>query len=106
MPRPLSPASDALDDALRAADTVDTDKPFAGIQWKNTDACLDVHCACGALCHFDGYQAYRIKCAECGRVYVVGQRVVLVEITAEQAQAFIDEMNSPHVVWFKEAKGD
>ena len=33
--------------------------PYAYIQWKGTDVCLDVHCTCGAeLLHYDGYFAY------------------------------------------------
>ena len=43
--------------------------PHAWIQWKGTDVCMDVHCACGEQVHLDGYFAYHIKCGACGQVY-------------------------------------
>lgn len=30
------------------------ENPYAFIQWKGTDVCMDFHCECGAHCHFDG----------------------------------------------------
>lgn len=41
----------------------------AFIQWKNTDACFDFYCDCGAHCHYDGYFAYTVKCPHCSQVY-------------------------------------
>ena len=43
--------------------------PYAFIQWKGTDVCMDFHCECGAHCHFDGYFAYVVKCPHCKTLY-------------------------------------
>ena len=51
--------------------------PFALIQWKGTDVCLDLPCECGAQLHFDGYFAYHIRCAHCGAVWKLPTRVPL-----------------------------
>lgn len=47
----------------------DTERPDAFIQWKGTDACLDIYCACGEQFHFDGYFAYELTCGYCGQTY-------------------------------------
>ena len=57
------------------------------IQWKGTDACIDLHCKCGAHLHFDGYFLYHFKCPHCERSYAVGQTVALIEMTAEEVEA-------------------
>jgi hypothetical protein len=56
------------------------DGPTGWIQWKNTDACVDLHCVCGTLGHFDGYHMYKVECQDCGRKYVVGQNIKLIEL--------------------------
>ena len=43
--------------------------PFAGIQWKGTDVCMDVHCKCGHDSHFDTDFCSHLKCPKCGQVY-------------------------------------
>lgn len=43
--------------------------PHAFLQWKGTEACFDFKCECGALCHYDGYFAYTVKCPHCMTVY-------------------------------------
>lgn len=40
----------------------------ANVQWKGTDACMDVYCPCGRQSHFDGLFAYFVRCA-CGKVW-------------------------------------
>lgn len=50
------------------------------VQWKGTDVCIDVHCPCGALGHFDGYFAYYLHCPRCGTVYEAGTQVRLKKI--------------------------
>ena len=47
------------------------------IQWKGTNACFDIHCECGEGSHFDGYQAYAIRCPHCERQFDVQQTVEL-----------------------------
>lgn len=50
------------------------DEPEAGtphifLQWKGTNACMDVYCLCGEHLHFDGYFAYAIQCGGCKQIY-------------------------------------
>jgi len=47
----------------------DDTRPDAFIQWKGTDACLDLYCTCGGQFHFDGYFAYELTCGRCGQTY-------------------------------------
>lgn len=48
---------------------VKRERPYAWIQWKGTEVCCDIHCACGAHHHFDGDFMYYVKCPDCGQVY-------------------------------------
>ena len=50
--------------------------PYAFIQWKGTDLCMDFHCECGAHCHFDGMFAYTVQCPHCSTVWEMPQTVV------------------------------
>lgn len=45
------------------------DRPDAFIQWKGTNACIDLYCTCGEQFHFDGYFAYELTCGHCGQTY-------------------------------------
>jgi hypothetical protein len=56
------------------------DGPHVWIQWKGTDVCADIYCACGHHMHFDGDFMYFVKCAECSRVWEVGTHVRLYEV--------------------------
>jgi hypothetical protein len=47
----------------------DDTRPDAFIQWKGTDACLDLYCICGEQFHFDGMFAYELTCGNCGQTY-------------------------------------
>lgn len=53
--------------------------PYAFIQWKGTNVCADIHCACGAQIHFDGGFMYAVKCPHCGAEWAVEPFVRLVE---------------------------
>lgn len=44
-------------------------RPYAFIQWKGTDACVDFHCECGAHHHIDDMFLYAIKCHICGTIW-------------------------------------
>ena len=59
------------------------DAPYGYVQWKGTDACLDLKCTCGALTHLDGERAYVIKCVKCGRVFWVQPYVLMTELEGE-----------------------
>lgn len=76
-------------DRLSVFEKRDDDKPHAWIQHKGTDICMDVHCSCGAHTHFDGDCCYFLKCGACGKPYIVGQTIVLLEL-AESEAAGID----------------
>lgn len=54
--------------ARYAPDFTPIDGPSVFLQWKNTDVCLDFHCACGAHGHYDGYFAYSLRCPSCDAV--------------------------------------
>lgn len=60
-------------------------RPFGVIQWKGTTVCMDVHCACGAHLHADAEFMYYVECPHCRRLYALGFKVNLVELTGEQA---------------------
>lgn len=53
------------------------DRPHVWIQWKGTDVCCDIHCACGEMLHFDGEFFYFVKCGACGQTWEVGSHVAL-----------------------------
>ena len=60
--------------------------PHGWVQWKGTNVCMDLHCACGAHGHIDYGFAYTVKCTICGRVYDVAGSVVLVEVPKDEAE--------------------
>lgn len=45
------------------------ESPFARIQWKGTNVCMDIHCLCGCSLHLDDEFTYHIKCGKCEQVY-------------------------------------
>jgi hypothetical protein len=49
------------------------------VQWKGTDACLDLSCDCGNLGHFDGMFAYALRCPACKKVWVMPHTMIPVE---------------------------
>ncbi len=55
-------------------------KPSNFIQWKGTDVCIDIWCACGHQYHFDGLFMYAVKCSKCGRIYEMDTRVKMKEV--------------------------
>lgn len=52
--------------------------PFAGIQWKGTDVCMDVHCECGHHSHIDCAFSYFVRCPMCNAVYECNPRIQLI----------------------------
>ena len=50
------------------------------LQWKGTDACMDVYCACGYHAHIDDLFLYHVKCPRCGRVYACNPHIELKEL--------------------------
>jgi hypothetical protein len=47
----------------------DDTRPEVFLQWKGTDACLDLYCTCGGQFHFDGYFADELTCGNCGQTW-------------------------------------
>lgn len=60
-------------------------EPYGWIQWKGTDVCIDLRCACGHSGHVDADFFYYYRCPACQRLYAVGQNVKLIALTPEQA---------------------
>ena len=50
------------------------------IQWKGTDVCIDIHCKCGNINHFDGYFFYKYKCPKCNVIYKTDPKINFIEI--------------------------
>ena len=62
-------------------------EPYAWIQWKGTNVCMDLNCACGALVHVDAEFAYYVRCPHCRRIYAMDGHVRAVELTDEEVRA-------------------
>ena len=58
-------------------------EPHGWIQWKGTNVCMDVHCACGESSHIDGEFTYHVKCPNCGRIYFCNGHIELIELENE-----------------------
>lgn len=69
---------------VHSQDRDDDGTPGGRIQWKGTHVCIDVWCECGHSEHYDGMFFYRWRCPECGQRYVVGERIRLLPISAEE----------------------
>lgn len=52
----------------------------AFIQWKGTDACLDLHCTCGTDLHFDGDFAYAIRCWKCRAIWEMPTELAVTQV--------------------------
>ena len=57
--------------------------PHGWIQWKGTNACMDVHCKCGELFHIDSLFAYHVKCPHCGTVFMCNGHIEIIELEIE-----------------------
>ena len=64
------------------------EEPRGWIQWKGTNACIDLRCVCGAFGHLDGDFLYFVKCNACGRAYAVNPNVQLVELDETERAHF------------------
>lgn len=66
--------------------TLPSGSPFASIQWKGTDVCMDIHCSCGQHSHIDEEFVYHVQCPSCGKVYMCNSHIELIPLTEEEAQ--------------------
>lgn len=62
----------------------DNKGPHGWVQWKGTEVCMDLHCACGHHGHVDADFFYYYRCPACKKAYAVGQVVKLIALTPEQ----------------------
>lgn len=60
------------------------DETSVFVQWKGTEACLDLHCLCGYHGHFDGLFAYFVGCGQCGRVYEMPHTFTLTPVDKDE----------------------
>ncbi len=65
-------------------DEKDDKRPKIYIQWKGTDACLDLYCVCGEQWHMDEDFLYFVKCPYCGRVYETSCHIAMYELTLQE----------------------
>lgn len=68
------------------AQDVPKSESSAWIQWKGTDVCMDIHCRCGHMSHFDGDFAYIVECPHCHQAYAMGCNVKMIPLTDEQRE--------------------
>lgn len=77
------------DDTYTRCEEADKDvksKPHAWIQWKGTDACMDIHCSCGDLTHVDADFAYHVQCGSCGKVWHMCSNVRMIEAHPDEVE--------------------
>lgn len=55
------------------------------IQWKGTNVCMDVRCSCGKTGHVDAEFCYHVRCGYCGKVFAVGQNIMLIPLSSDLA---------------------
>ena len=79
------PKYEDADAALSAPWEAPDAPPVGWAQWKGTDLCMDLRCACGELSHVDGSFVYTLMCRGCKRVYLLDQHIRLVEIDPASA---------------------
>ena len=78
----------------------DTEKDaHAWVQWKGTDVCLDVRCACGFLGHIDADFVYYVKCPRCQKTYECNGHIELIEVDASAADVDIEPLEEDGVSW-------
>ena len=65
---------------------IDQELPHGWIQWKGSDACVDLRCRCGHLGHYDGWSLYFYKCPACSETFCVGQVIRLYPIEKDRGE--------------------
>ncbi len=78
--------ADAVATAVQAAVSDAPTDVF--IQWKGTEACLDLHCECGVHGHYDGFFAHLLQCSACGAQYEMPATVAPRRVTADAPASY------------------
>ena len=63
--------------------------PYARIQWKGTDVCMDVQCVCGKHFHADGWFAHYVRCPFCQVVLKCNPNIELIIEEEEQSECIV-----------------
>ena len=93
----MSEEDDRFGDVCQKIDvSTRVDGPHAYVQWKGTDACLDVRCACGGGFHIDAEFAYIVRCPECKEAFGVGPYVKLVPLSEQEVADYKFDPKMPH----------
>ena len=77
-------------------DRDERDTPQGKIQWKGTNVCMDVWCACGTHSHIDAYYAHMFRCWRCGKTYFVSPYVNLYEVPFYVSGLTVEDINGEH----------
>ena len=72
------------------------DGPHGRLQWKGTDACIDLRCSCGARGHVDGDFLYYVRCVGCGARFALSPYVVLIPIGFETPSHVTEDFGAAH----------
>ncbi len=68
------------------------ERPHGWVQWKGTQACIDLLCACGVHGHLDEDFLYHVKCSVCGAVYALDGQIRLVKLNEEEIADLVHEV--------------
>ena len=68
------------------------DSPYAWIQWKGTSVCMDLHCLCGTLTHFDQDFTYYVRCSNCQQIYMANGHIEMVPLTVIESEVVMDQV--------------
>ncbi len=68
-----------------------SEKAYGWIQWKGTNVCIDIHCACGHAGHVDTDFFYAYECPQCHAKYAVAQVIRLIPLETPEKQAFFSD---------------
>jgi hypothetical protein len=62
---------------------VEPEGPHGWLQWKGTDACVDLYCSCGVHGHLDVDFMYHVRCKACGKLWHVSGYIRLLPVEGD-----------------------
>jgi len=72
------------------------------IQWKGTQACVDIHCAkCGCHSHYDGDFMYFVKCPKCGQIYECNGYIELIPTEIQESDHAVQYPENCDESWWE-----